>query len=154
MAEIGGAAGVRELAERYADGVDRRAFDEVAALFRPDGVLLSPGRRRDEHVEHVGRDAVASALRGVEGTVATMHAITGQVVDVEGNEAAGRISCLAHHVLDTRSGRQSHVWIVRYADRYAFADDRWWFVRREVQVRWIESHPVTWTAEPPTEHVA
>ena len=146
---MAGGASVQELAARYADGVDRRAFDEVAALFRPDGVLVSPGRRPDELAEHVGRDAVASALHGVEDTVATLHAITGHVIDGEGDTATGTVSCLAHHVLDTRTGRKSLVWIVRYADRYAFADDRWWFARREVAVRWIESHPVTWTAEAP-----
>ena len=139
---------LRDLVERYAEGVDRREFDEVAALFRPDAVLRIPGRRLTELDEHAGTAAIAAALRGVERTVATMHAITGQTISLDGTTATGSVSCLAHHLVDTGEGRGSHVWVVRYADRYVFTDESWWFASRELQVRWIESHEVIWSAAP------
>ena len=139
---------LRDLAERYADGVDRRAFDEVAVLFRPGGVLRVPARGMIGLDEHIGRAAIVAALRAVDRTAATLHAVTGQNVRIDGDLATGTVSGLAHHLVDTADGPRSLVWVLRYADRYGRVDGTWWFTRREVQVRWIESREVTWAGGP------
>lgn len=131
---------LRELAERYALAVDRRDGAALASLFAEDGELHIP--RPPESLDPVivtkGREAIESGIKVMGRFDATMHAVVGQVVDVDRDRATGVVSCLAHHV---RRGTDL-VWFLRYHDDYVRTSDGWRFVRRSLHVAWLEERPV------------
>ena len=138
---------LRELVERYALHVDRRALDDLVELFTPDGVLLVP--RPPETLtptfERHGRDAIRAAMGSLDRYDATLHAVVGHVVGhvIDGADgsasATGVVTCLAHHVLDDRAS----VWALHYDDHYANDQGVWRFSRRALTVEWIEERPVS-----------
>ena len=133
---------MRELVERYALGIDRRDAAGVAALFVEDGAIVVPRvpKSLEPSVETKGRDAIERAIGIVDRFVATMHAVVGQVVDLDGDGATGVVSCIAHHL---RPDMTDWVWMLRYEDTYVREADAWRFKRRELWVDWVEERPVT-----------
>ena len=127
---------MRDLAHRYAAAVDDRDFAGVAALFAPDGVLVTarPPGRLDPSYAFVGPGGVLEAMRLLDGVTRTFHAVVGQVYD----GTRGRIACVAHHVVD----ETDHVWHLRYLDDYVETADGWRFARREVHVDLVQALPV------------
>ncbi len=135
---------LRELVERYALGIDRRESDVVAGLFVEDGVIVVPGvpKSLEPSVETCGREAIARAIAMVDRFVATMHAVVGHVVDIDGDRAGGVVTCLAHHV---REDMIDWVWALHYHDTYVREAGTWRFERRELWVDWVEERPVSAT---------
>lgn len=140
-------AACHRLAIRYADAVDRKAFDEAVALFAPDGVLGVPAGLDAESVDHAGHDEIGRALSRVRFAKATLHDITGHVLDPVPDAAAttatGRTWCRAHHVFADGDGQvQNLLWTLRYDDAYALVDGQWRFARRAMSVLWEELREV------------
>lgn len=134
-----------DLAHRYAAGVDDRRLSDVAALFCPDGVLVTPGGRSTPPAHHTGREAVLAALSQVERIPVTFHAVVGTTLDpVSSDEAAGRVACVAHHVTagGPDEGDRDEVWHVVYRDHYRRTPEGWRFARRELQLRFRASRVV------------
>ena len=129
---------LRELVERYAQGVDRADGEAVAALFAEDGVLatwMDPSSTGSTG-EQVGRAAIAKAVAGLSRYVATHHTISSHSSVVEGMSATGETLCTAHHVEDAGGRRRDRVLYIRYADAFAREAAGWRFTRREVRVQW------------------
>lgn len=133
-------ASLRALAESYAHLVDRRDGPALAELFTAEGVLVIPDVRRSlaPTLEVRGRTAIADGLDVMRRFDATMHAVVGQVLDIDGDHATGVVACLAHHV---RASTDT-VWFLNYHDTYARTAGEWLFARRELWVDWIEERPV------------
>ena len=131
---------MRDLAHRYAAAVDDRDFAAVAALFAPDGALVTarPPKRLDPVDAHVGQEGVLQAMRLLDGVPRTFHALVGEVYD----GSTGRIACVAHHLVETDGVVVDHVWHLRYLDQYVDTADGWRFARREVHVDLVEQRPV------------
>ena len=144
MSEFDDRLALRELVERYALGVDRRAAADVAALFEPEGVLAVPvvPNGLDPTVERRGRAAIEEALGALDRYVATFHAVVGHVVELDRDTATGTTSCVAHHVTGGGDGSHDTVWMMRYRDDYRRQTDGWRFSRRALTVDWIEERPV------------
>jgi hypothetical protein len=144
VAEPDDRVALRDLVERYALGVDRRAAADVAALFEPEGVLVVPvaPRSLEPTVERRGRTAIEEALHALARYAATFHAVVGQVVDLDGDTATGTTSCVARHVMAGAGDDTDTVWMLRYGDDYRRCAEGWRFSRRELTVDWIEEHPV------------
>jgi len=127
-----------DLVHRYAAGVDDRDLEAVVALFAPDATMtapVDPGRSADV-VTHDGRDAIAVALGTVRRLPVTVHAVTGTVFDaVSADEAAGRVACVAHHVVERGAGALDDAWHVVYRDRYRRTSEGWRFAARTLEVR-------------------
>ena len=149
---------LRELAERYALGVDQRRAADVAALFAVDGVLVVPHTPTGNPapIERVGRERIERAMGSIARYERTLHAIVGHVVDAgdEADGATGVVSCIAHHVLRGEDGTLSAlVWAMHYADTYVREDGAWRFGRRVLDVdfietRWVDSvrsHEGAWS---------
>jgi ketosteroid isomerase-like protein len=122
---------IRDLVAAYAHGADRGRFDEVAALFTPDGTLELPDGRR-----MVGAAAIRTFLAGTTGTTgmaaakpsSIRHHVSSHRIMVQGDEATG----YAYFLVVTDRGPDH--W-GRYADRYLRASDgRWLFAARRVRV--------------------
>jgi hypothetical protein len=131
---------VRDLAHRYAAAVDDRDFTAVAALFAPNGVLVTarPPKVLDPVDEHVGPEGVLAAMGALSAVPRTFHAVVGAVYD----GTCGRIACEAHHLVPTGDTVTDHVWLVRYLDDYVETAEGWRFARREVHVDAVESRVV------------
>jgi hypothetical protein len=125
-----------QLVHSYAARIDDR--QPVVQLFTEDAVLVAPDPPEvlDPVVEHIGRDAIAAATGSLPPT---FHAIVGEVYDVDGTRATGRVACVAHHVVDERTDL---VWHLRYADTYRQVDGSWLFARRELSIDLIETRPL------------
>ena len=138
---------LRALVDTYARLVDRRDAAAVAALFSPDGRLVSHLLGEGAApVVRTGRGAIAAALaEGLARYLATTHVVGGQVVALEGDRASGETTCLAHHVYLRGDERRMLVLAVRYHDEFALHGGSWCFAERQLRVDWRDDRPL---AEP------
>ena len=159
------AAGVRAADERallalsvaYAAAADARDGEGFAALFTEDGALVVP--RPPSELRPViirsGHDALVEAAEFLGRYHRTFHQVTSARFELDGDEAAGEVPCVAHHVsaptdpgADGPAGTDT-VWFIRYHDRYRRTGSDWRIARRELHLQWIEEHPVALLGPPP-----
>ena len=122
---------IRELLARYCFALDADKFEEMAALFTPDGVwetAFGTGTGRAGIVAQANSIATGARPKRV-------HLTTNIVIDLDGDTATARSNwALIQNV-------PSGVPIIgsggAYADRLVKADGRWFFRRRTIQ-RYIE----------------
>lgn len=131
---------LRELADRYADAVDRRDNEGLIALFTDGGVLRVQGDDGPVENEWAGREVVRSF--DVLATFhRTFHHVGGCVFEPDGPDGAtGRVKCLAHHYERTGNGPVDLVMMIQYHDTYR-RDGGWRIAERRVAVEWTELHP-------------
>jgi hypothetical protein len=132
---------LRELVDSYAQHVDRREAESVAALFTADGRLVSRLHQAagDAPIVRRGRHEIAAALvAGLDRYVATTHVVGGQVVLIDGDAANGDAVCLAHHVYESHGSRRMLVMAVRYRDTFARQAEGWGFAERQLHLDWRE----------------
>lgn len=130
----------RELPHRYAAAIDDRRFDDVVALFAPDGelVVARPPEELDPVHRYVGAVGVRRAMDLLAAVPRTFHALVGEVYD----GTSGRVACEAHHVTPTADGWRDTVWRVRYEDSYVEGDGGWLFGSRRLYVDMVETRPL------------
>jgi hypothetical protein len=120
---------ITRLQAAYADAVTRRAWSELASLFRPDApIRIDPVTR--PVVELTGGTALAEFIAGaVDRFEFFEFVILNSVIDVRPDgTAAGRL-----YLVEVRQDRSSGEWSNAfgvYDDRYAHHDGRWVFARR------------------------
>jgi hypothetical protein len=134
------ALALRDLVDRYADCVDRRDPDGLVALFSAGGVLRVQADGEPVEGEWVGADVVQS-LEVLARFRRTFHHVGGAVFEGAGDDATGRVACLAHHYERTGNGPVDLVMMIRYHDRYRRSVDRWLIAERRVAIDWTELHP-------------
>jgi uncharacterized protein (TIGR02246 family) len=135
---------LHELVERYAQAVDRADGKAVAELFTEDGVLatwMDPATKKSTG-EQRGRQAIATAVSGLDRYVATHHTISSHSATVDGAQASGETLCTAHHVTEERGKKKDRVLYIRYLDTFVRTSGPWLFSRREVHVQWASTLPV------------
>ena len=131
---------LRRLSDTYADAVDRRDAGALARLFGQDGRLILPALGASDGATLTG-DQVRAALDPLAVYDRTFHHVGAAVFDVEGDRAAGRVQCSAHHYERTHNGPIDLVMFIVYDDEYRREGADWRFERRLVDVRWTEAHP-------------
>jgi uncharacterized protein (TIGR02246 family) len=121
---------IRELVARYAHCADGGRFDELVALFAPDGVLAIDGREPLR-----GRDAIRAFLVETATSLARggapkrlFHHVTSHSITVHDRETA---SGAAYFLVMTADGPDH--W-GRYRDRYVACGGTWLFGERQVRV--------------------
>lgn len=146
-------AAARELAHRYAAAVDEGRVEDAVALFTPDAVLHlpDPPRRLEPVVAHQGHAGIRSALGTVLSLRATLHEITGQVLDPidagpdRRRRIRGRTTCAAHHFLEARdeaTAASDLLWRVRYDDEYVEHPGGWLIASRRMTVVAVGLYPL------------
>jgi len=138
---------IADLVARYAAYADARELDGLADLFTVDAELVLPDPPADLGPVRsvIGRPAITAGMAGLDGFPLTLHALLGHVVDAgeRPGTATGVLACSAHHVADALDGDiRDLVWHLHYRDRYRQEAGRWRFERRELQIDWIQTHPV------------
>jgi hypothetical protein len=113
----------------YADVVNRRAWSELADLFRPDAVLHLDTVTVPPQ-DFVGPGAVGSFIgTAIERFDHFSFVILNTVVDMTGHDTArGRI-----FMCEIRHDAAGDEWTFAYGlyqDRYVRVDERWWFGAR------------------------
>ena len=116
---------------RYADGVDRRNFDQVWACFAPDANVKgsSFGGPLSEYLPRL--------LEGVRAFGATQHFMGNQLREVDGDRAHTETYCIARHFRDTAGEEEVLTMGVRYQDDLVrTAEGHWVIAYREAVAMW------------------
>ncbi len=123
------------LAYRYAEAVDRRWSQALAALFTEDGVIARSGAEWRGRAQLLG---IPARLDGLYA--ATLHTVRNQTARVVDDSAAGETYSVAYHLKRPENGKQERIdWGIRYQDSFVRMDGKWLFSRRELIVDWIET---------------
>ena len=120
---------IQRLQAAYADVVNRRAWPELADLFRPDAPVRIDTVTRPV-IDLTGPTAVGDFIgAAIERFDFFQFVILNAVVDLEGDRATGRIF-MCELRRDRESGHGSRAF-GRYEDTYVRHDGRWWFAARD-----------------------
>jgi hypothetical protein len=130
------AAAITDVLARYARGLDRRDFAEVAACFTADARASYGGVALDPGVE-----AIVAHVRRVEQLDATTHLFGLPVIEVDGDEARAEIAATA---ILAAAGTVT-VRGLRYRHRLVRRDG-WWQIAELV-------HTVHWAFEAPASTI-
>jgi hypothetical protein len=139
--ELAAREAIRDLVAAYSHFGDTGRFDEMCALFAPDGVLeLDAGRA------FAGRGAIRAFLGDTGSSVRAAgprpyirHHVSNHRIEVAG---PGDASGAAYFFVVTERGPDH--W-GRYRDRYACTDEGWRFAHRRVRLDGMS--PTSWAAE-------
>ena len=102
------------LGHSYAFAADGRDFEAFAALFTPDGVLISSRNR------YQGREAIAEGVSGLRRYDRTFHFVGQSRYWIDGAVVHGETYCIAHHFIETDDeGTRDRVMYIHYRDEYA-----------------------------------
>lgn len=129
---------LRQTAERYARGADRRRKDDWRAVLSDDVEMAGPGFSLQ------GLDAALESIDFLTTHFkATRHIIHNQVAEVDGDRAHGETCCTAEHRMAGPDGGDVVLsWALRYQDQWRRQAGVWKFTRRELIVDWEETRPV------------
>jgi uncharacterized protein (TIGR02246 family) len=122
---------------RYAQALDDRDFDAVAACFTPDaqvtysGVTLEPGR-----------EAIVAYLQGLRSLIATTHIMSVPVIELDGYRAHVETSGLAFLVVPTAGDPVVRTRGLRYADEFVLQDGQWLIAERVHRCDWMYEGPL------------
>ena len=132
---------LRSLAERYAQGVDRRDVDTFVALFHDDAAIVihDPSESTDPR-ELRGIERLAKVPDAIQRYPKTFHLLGQSIYDIGDGEATGEVYCIAHHLTPDVHGGTNYVMYIRYEDTYRpDADGVWKFAQRRLRVDWTET---------------
>ena len=120
---------IRDTVARYAHLVDAGRFDELVALFTPDGVLEA-----NDLPPAAGHEAIRAFLGGTKARLAAAtahpwirHHVASVLIDVESPEAA---TARSYFLAITERGPDH---CGRYRDRLVLHEGRWRFRHRRVR---------------------
>src|SRR5437667_8876172 len=127
---------LRALAERYAQGVDRRDVDTFVALFHPDAVItIHDPSESTEPRELRGVERLAKVPEVITRYAKTFHVLGQSTYDIADGEATGEVYCIAHHLTPDVHGGTNYVMYIRYEDTYRTdAEGTWKFAQRRLRV--------------------
>jgi ketosteroid isomerase-like protein len=117
-AELADRAALRDLAERYASGVDLRDADLYVSAFLPDATLFVHDTRGEVTGTRVGHAELAKIPTLIKAYDKTFHFLGQSRYEIHGDEATGEVYCMAHHLSPDRHGGTNFVMYMRYQDTY------------------------------------
>jgi hypothetical protein len=124
---------IAQLIYRYAQGIDRRDWDQVRSCFADDAV--ADGSRTTAPIE----EYLAAVRPGVEYYPTTMHFMGNQIIEVDGDSAQAETYAVAYHWKGEPAGSdhpENLIVGVRYHDTLARRGAGWIIVRRQVDPDW------------------
>jgi uncharacterized protein (TIGR02246 family) len=117
---------IRELLARYCFALDADRFEEMAALFTPDGVWETA------FGTGTGRDGIVAQARSIASgeRPRRAHLTTNIVIDLDGDSATARSNWVV--IMNTPNGPAIGSGGA-YADRLVKLDGRWFFKHRTIE---------------------
>jgi hypothetical protein len=133
-------AALRNLAERYAQGVDRRDRDLFLSAFHPDATLAvhHPSEKEEGINVMRGHEQIGRVPEFITVYPKTYHVLGQSTYAIAGDDASGETYCVAHHLTPDRHGGTNYVMYIRYADTYRRVADEWRIATRQVNVDWTD----------------
>jgi SnoaL-like domain len=129
-------ADVAQVILRYADGLDRRNFDQVGECFAPDAYVTGSA------FSGTLSDYLPRLIDGVQSFGATQHLMGNQLRSVDGDSAHTETYAVAHHFHDAAGEREALVMGVRYVDDLVrVGDGRWVITGRRADPMWRRQSP-------------
>jgi hypothetical protein len=134
---------IRELVDGYARCADRRDAEGQKALFTEDThfVVYMDGHGSEPTQVLDGREALTPVFDDLNRYQATMHFNGQSTIAIDGAEATGESSCIAHHLFTDDGERMLMVAWLRYGDTFVKVDGAWLFAERNLYVDWTETRP-------------
>jgi len=116
---------IRELLARYCFALDEARFEDMAALFTPDGVWETA------FGTGTGRDGIVAQARSIstDPKPKRVHLTTNIVIDLDGDTATVRSNWL---LFQNTRGLPSIGSGGAYYDRVVKQDGRWYFAHRRI----------------------
>jgi uncharacterized protein (TIGR02246 family) len=116
---------IRELLARYCFALDADRFEDMAALFTPDGVWETA------FGTGTGREGIAAQARGIAtgARPRRIHLTTNIVIDLDGDSATARSNWTVVQNMPSGPGISSGG---AYEDRLVKVDGRWFFRHRKI----------------------
>lgn len=130
-----------DLALKYARAADRRDYALFEQIFTPD-IAITGDRDGKEFLRMQGREQVVKGMSGLERYEVTQHTVANQLVEWEGDEASGETYCVAHHIYEADGEKRIFTMGIRYQDRFAREQGRWFFRSRHLAVDWERHAPL------------
>lgn len=128
---------LRDLAQRYADAIDRRDVTDLTDLFTEDGSMgVYEHGETDSVLEYRGIEELASVLGLVTIYAATFHIVANHRCAVDGSTATGTTYCLARHLVESDAEVKDIEMLIRYDDSYRKTGGQWQFTRRDIRRQW------------------
>jgi hypothetical protein len=142
---------ILDLALRYARAADRRDYALFEAIFTADARVS--GHRGDPDTAPPsfaleGRDAIVAAMRALERFESTLHLVSNQLVEIDGDRAHGETYCTAHHIHREDGRAMDHTMAIRYQDLLVRTNGRWRFQQRRLAIDWERHAPLREDAPP------
>jgi hypothetical protein len=129
-------AALRQTAELYAVGADRKDKALWRAVLAEDCVIEGPGFSVSGRDANLGSlDALGQMFRR------TQHRVHQVVASITGDTATGETYSTAEHLLNDAD--MILVWAIRYQDSWRREGGAWRFTARRLIVDWEETRPVT-----------
>jgi uncharacterized protein (TIGR02246 family) len=132
--EAAARAAITDVLARYARGLDRRDFAELADCFTADAVAEYGGVRLEPGVA-----AIVAHVRGVEHLDATTHLFGLPVIELDGDEARTEIAATATLVADGRVRMRG----LRYRHRFVRQEGRWRIAELVHSLHWAFDVPAS-----------
>jgi len=136
---------IQDLALRYARAADRRDYALFEAVYTEDARLS--GHRGDPdttppYFALEGRGVIVASMRALDRFESTLHVVSNQLVEIDGDRAHGETYCMAHHVYREGEVAMDHTMAIRYQDRMARTNGRWRFQERRLAIDWERHAPL------------
>jgi hypothetical protein len=140
LREIVDRAALRNLAERYAQGVDRRDREVFLSAFHPDATLAvhHPSEKEEGINVMQGHEQIGRVPEFIQVYPKTYHVLGQSTYEIDGDTATGETYCVAHHLTPDRHGGTNYVMYIRYADTYRRDGGEWRIATRRVNVDWTD----------------
>lgn len=126
----------RELAIRYAQIMDDRAFDHLEEIMADDVLITGPS------FEARGLAAFREQVKILNNFSRTMHLIANQIGQWQGDSYQGETWCIASHIYEKDGiGRKLEMGI-RYQETIALRSGSYRYTHRHLDVQWESDTPL------------
>lgn len=135
----------------YARCADRRDFEGFREVFTEKGQLR--GYYRDPETSKPsfvmdGIDAIVGGMHNLDDFEKTLHTVSNQYVEIDGDTASGETYCVAHHVSTKNGVRINYTMFIRYQDQFERVGGRWYLSDRTLLCDFTRTGPL---AQNPTD---
>lgn len=128
---------LRQLADLYARGADRKREEDYRRIFTHDAELIGPG------FAYHGLEEVLKSITALGQMFSkTMHWVHNQTVEIDGDLAWGETCSTVEQRLHSPRDNELLCYAVRYQDKWRREHGVWKFTRRELLFDWEEVRPV------------
>jgi hypothetical protein len=130
---------IRDLALKYAQIIDDKAFDRLPEIMAEDVEMASPA------FETHGLAEFGEQLKFLDTFSGTLHIIGNQLGELEGEKYQGETYCVASHIYEKEGVPHKLEMGIRYKDSIAPMDGTYKFTRRYLDVVWSQDLPLELT---------